>query len=119
MEKGNHFEKEIREALHTSRLEEQLKGPTKAGVMTVRVKTEAQFQMILCDLRTTSRGEELLVLQRGQHLPPWPTTKLLLSYPLFFFAIRAPSDIITMDVLHLQIAALHLGGSFRPVASCP
>ena len=44
---------------------------------------------------------------------------LLLSYPLFFFAIRAPSDIITMDVLHLQIAALHLGGSFRPVASCP
>ena len=78
--KGNQFEKEIREALHTSRLEEMLKGPTKAGVMHLRVKTEAQWQLLLTDLRTTSREDELLVLQKGQNLPPWPTTKLVLSY---------------------------------------
>ena len=80
LEKGKDFEKELREALHTSRLEEQLKGPTKAGIMWLRVKTEAQWLLLLTDLRTTSRGDELLVLQRGQNLPPWPTSKLVLSY---------------------------------------
>ena len=70
LEKGKEFEKELREALHTSRLEEQLKGPSKAGVMWLRVKTEEQLQILLTDLRTTSRGEDLFVLSKGAHMPP-------------------------------------------------
>lgn len=57
-----------------------IKGPSKAGVMWLRVKTEEQWQILLTDLRTTSRGEDLFVLSKGAHMPPWPTTKLVLSY---------------------------------------
>ena len=77
---GTSFEREIREALATDRLEEEIKGPYKNGELRVRVKRPEVYHILIDCLKETTLGYKLEVLEPQKDLPAWKRPEIVLDW---------------------------------------
>ena len=113
---GAGFEREIKEALATDRLEEEIKGPYKNGELRVRVKRPEVYHILIDCLKETTLGYKLEVLEPQKGLPAWKRPEIVLEFKtdagtLFNERILKLSG----DVFNLQFFVKQCGFAWRKI----